>query len=45
MERIIEDAEQSGISLARLDAALAGAQGYIEDALDMVTDPATVPSS
>lgn len=45
LDQFIADAEQAGISLARLEAALCGARGYIEDAFDLVTDPATVPSS
>jgi hypothetical protein len=36
---------KSFLGLARLNAALAGVRGYIEDAFDAVTDPASVPSS
>ena len=45
VERFISDAEQAGISFARLESAVAGVRGFVEDAFDLVTDPATVPNS
>ena len=43
IEGLISDAKEAGIRFAKLDVAVAGVRGFIEDAFDAVTDPRSVP--